>query len=144
GIFDFVTPYPDFDIAAISDYAKEKGVKMIMHHETAGGVITYEHQLNAATDVMEKYGYPAVKTGYVGYLSPINEPHDGQTLSEHYIWVAPEMATRKLMVNMHESYRLRGIQRTYPNWIASEAARGTEFNAWSAGNPPGRETILPF
>ncbi|TNE73350.1 glycoside hydrolase family 97 protein [bacterium] len=143
-IFDFVTPYPDFDIEYISKYAKEKGVKMIMHHETAAGVVTYERQLQDAMDVMVQYGYPAVKTGYVGTLSPIGEHHDGQTMSEHYYWVAQEMAKHQLMVNMHESHRLSGVHRTYPNWIASEAARGNEFNAWSAGNPPEHETILPF
>lgn len=143
-IFDFVTPYPDFDIGKVAAYAKEKGVKMIMHHETAGGVLTYERQLQAAMDLMKKYDYPAVKTGYVGNLSPIGEHHDGQMMAEHYYWVAQEMAKNKLMVNMHESFRLTGVSRTYPNWIASEAARGNEFNAWSAGNPPEHETILPF
>jgi len=143
-IFDFVTPYPDFDIAEVSSYAKEKGVKMIMHHETAGGVLTYEHQIDEAMDVMQKYGYSAVKTGYVGYLSPIGEAHDGQTMTEHYNWVAEQMASRKLMVNMHEPHRPTGVNRTWPNWIANEAARGNEFNAWSTGNPPEHETILPF
>jgi hypothetical protein len=143
-IFDFVTPYPDFNLSEISAYAQEKGVKMIMHHETAGGVQTYERMLPEAMDLMKTYGYPAVKTGYVGYLSPIKEPHDGQSLTEHYVWVAEQMAKNKLMVNMHESHRLSGVHRTWPNWIASEAARGNEFNAWSQGNPPEHETILPF
>jgi hypothetical protein len=143
-VFDFVTPYPDFDIAAISDYAKSKNIKMIMHHETSGSVANYERHLDRAMDVMKKYDYPAVKTGYVGKIIPRGEFHDGQTMVNHFNFVARRMADNKLMLNSHESSRPTGYGRTYPNYIAAEAARGNEFNAWSVGNPPMHETILPF
>ena len=143
-VFDFVTPYPDFDIAAISAYAKEKNVKMIMHHETSGSVANYERRLDRAFENMVKYNYPAVKTGYVGKIIPRGEFHDGQTMVNHFNFVAKRMADNKLMVNSHESTRPTGYHRTYPNYIAAEAARGNEFNAWSNGNPPMHETILPF
>jgi hypothetical protein len=143
-VFDFVTPYPDFDLAAISAYAKSKNVKMIMHHETSGSVANYERHLDRAMDVMLKYDYPAVKTGYVGKIIPRGEFHDGQTMVNHFNFVARRMADNKLMLNSHESSRPTGYGRTYPNYIAAEAARGNEFNAWSVGNPPMHETILPF
>jgi hypothetical protein len=143
-VFDFTTPYPDFDLAAISAYAKEKNVKMIMHHETSGSVANYERHLDRAMDVMKKYDYPAVKTGYVGKIIPRGEFHDGQTMVNHFNFVARRMADNKLMLNSHESTRPTGYGRTYPNYIAAEAARGNEFNAWSVGNPPMHETILPF
>lgn len=143
-VFDFVTPYPDFDIAAISQYAKDKGVKMIMHHETSGSVANYERRLDRAFENMKKYGYPAVKTGYVGKIIPRGEFHDGQTMVNHFNYVARRAADYKLMVNSHESSHPTGYSRTYPNYIAAEAARGNEFNAWSVGNPPMHETILPF
>ena len=143
-VFDFVTPYPDFDLAAISAYAKSKNVKMIMHHETSGSVANYERHLDRAMDVMKKYDYPAVKTGYVGKIIPRGEFHDGQTMVNHFNFVARRMADNKLMLNSHESSRPTGYGRTYPNYIAAEAARGNEFNAWSVGNPPMHETILPF
>ncbi|WP_310595061.1 glycoside hydrolase family 97 protein [Flavobacterium sp.] len=143
-VFDFVTPYPDFDIAAISDYAKAKNVKMIMHHETSGSVANYERRLDRALENMVKYNYPAVKTGYVGKIIPRGEFHDGQTMVNHFEHVVRRAADYKLMVNSHESSHPTGYGRTYPNYVAAEAARGTEFNAWSVGNPPMHETILPF
>jgi len=143
-VFDFTTPYPDFDLKAVSDYAKSKGIKMIMHHETSGSVGNYERHLDRAFDLMKKYGYPAVKTGYVGKIIPRGEYHDGQAMVNHFNFVAQRAADYKLMVNSHESSRPTGFSRTYPNYIAAEAARGNEFNAWSVGNPPMHETILPF
>ncbi len=143
-VFDFTTPYPDFDIKAVSDYAKSKGIKMIMHNETSGSVANYERHLDRAMELMVKYGYPAVKTGYVGRIIPRGEFHDGQSMVNHFNYVARRAADYKIMVNSHESSRPTGYSRTYPNYIAAEAARGTEFNAWSSGNPPMHETILPF
>ncbi len=143
-VFDFVTPYPDFDIAAISAYAKAKNVKMIMHHETSGSVANYERRLDRALENMVKYNYPAVKTGYVGKIIPRGEFHDGQTMVNHFNFVARRASDYKLMVNSHESSHPTGYGRTYPNYVAAEAARGNEFNAWSIGNPPMHETILPF
>ncbi|MEZ7498063.1 glycoside hydrolase family 97 protein [Flavobacterium sp. Arc3] len=143
-VFDFVTPYPDFDIAALSAYAKSKGVKIIMHNETSGSVANFERHLDRNFENMVKYGYPATKTGYVGKIIPRGEFHDGQTMVNHFNFVARRAADYKLMVNSHESSRPTGYSRTYPNYIAAEAARGNEFNAWSVGNPPMHETILPF
>jgi glucan 1,4-alpha-glucosidase len=143
-VFDFTTPYPDFDLKAVNEYAKAKGVKMIMHHETSGSVANYERHLDRAMNLMKQYGYPAVKTGYVGRIIPRGEYHDGQTMVNHFNYVAQRMAENKLMVNSHESSRPTGYHRTYPNYIAAEAARGNEFNAWSNGNVPMHETILPF
>lgn len=143
-VFDFVTPYPDFDIAAISAYAKSKNIKMIMHSETSGSVANFERHLDRSFENMVKYDYPAVKTGYVGKIIPRGEFHDGQTMVNHFNFVARRAADYKLMVNSHESTHLTGYSRTYPNYVAAEAARGNEFNAWSTGNPPMHETILPF
>ncbi|MBQ0908024.1 glycoside hydrolase family 97 protein [Flavobacterium sp. F-328] len=143
-VFDFTTPYPDFDIAALSAYAKEKNVKMIMHHETSGSVSNYERHLDRAFDLMKKYDYPAVKSGYVGRIIPRGEFHDGQSMVNHFNFVVKRAADYKIMINSHESSRPTGVGRTYPNYIAAEAARGNEFNAWSVGNPPAHETILPF
>ncbi len=143
-VFDFVTPYPDFDVAEISRYAKSKGIKMIMHHETSGSVTNYERHMDTAYRFMKNYGYPAVKTGYVGKIIPRGEHHDGQWMTNHFNRAAQKTADYGLMVNMHESSRPTGMHRTYPNWIACEAARGNEFNGWSSGNPPEHETILPF
>lgn len=143
-VFDFTTPYPDFDIDAVTAYAKSKNVKMIMHHETSGSVANYERHLDRAFDLMKKFDYPAVKSGYVGKIIPRGEFHDGQTMVNHFNFVARRAADYKLMVNSHESSRPTGYSRTYPNYIAAEAARGNEFNAWSTGNPPMHETILPF
>lgn len=143
-VFDFTTPYPDFDIAALSAYAKEKKVKMIMHHETSGSVSNYERHLDRAFDLMKKFDYPAVKSGYVGKIIPRGEFHDGQSMVNHFNFVVKRAADYKIMINSHESSRPTGYGRTYPNYIAAEAARGNEFNAWSVGNPPMHETILPF
>ncbi len=143
-VFDFVTPYPDFDVAELQRYAKEKGVKLIMHHETSASVTNYERQLDTAYRFMKAYGYDAVKSGYVGKIIPRGEAHDGQWMVNHYIRAVTKAAEYKIMVNAHEPVRPTGLQRTYPNWLACEAARGNEFNAWSSGNPPDHETILPF
>ncbi len=143
-VFDFVTPYPDFDIEKLNKYAHSKGVKLIMHHETSSSVTNYERHIDKAIELMKKHGYEAVKTGYVGWIIPRGEKHDGQWMVNHYVRVAEKMAENKLMLNSHESVRPTGLHRTYPNWLACEAARGNEFNAWSVGNPPEHETILPF
>lgn len=143
-VFDFITPYPDFDVKEISRYAASKNVKMIMHNETSGAVSSYERQMDTAYRFMKRFEYPAVKTGYVGRIIPRGEHHDGQWMVNHYIRVAEKTASYKLMVDMHEPVRPTGLQRTYPNWLACEAARGNEFNAWSKGNNPEHETILPF
>ncbi|WP_291127386.1 glycoside hydrolase family 97 protein [Flavobacterium sp. UBA7682] len=143
-VFDFTTPYPDYNLAEINAYAKSKGVKMIMHHETSGSVANYERHLDRALNLMKEYGYPAAKSGYVGRIIPRGEFHDGQTMVNHFNFVARRFADYKMMVNSHESSRPTGYHRTYPNYIAAEAARGNEFNAWSNGNPPSHETILPF
>ena len=143
-VFDFTTPYPDFDLKVITAYAKSKNIKMIMHHETSGSVANYERHLDRGLELMKKYNYPAAKSGYVGRIIPRGEFHDGQTMVNHYNFVARRFADYKLMINSHESARPTGYSRTYPNYIAAEAARGNEFNAWSDGNPPMHETILPF
>lgn len=143
-VFDFVTHYPDFDVQELQEYAAVKGVKLIMHHETSSSVTNYERRMHDAYDFMKKYGYDTVKTGYVGRIIPRGEYHDGQWMVNHYVHVAKETAKNRIMVNSHESCRPTGLHRTYPNWLACEAARGNEFNAWSSGNPPEHETILPF
>ncbi|RAK69402.1 glycoside hydrolase family 97 protein [Hymenobacter edaphi] len=143
-VFDFVTSYPDFNVAELQQYAAAKGVKLIMHHETSGSVTNYERRQDRALDFMKAHGYDAVKTGYVGRIIPRGEHHDGQWMVNHYNRTAQHMAQRQIMVDMHESVRPTGLHRTYPNWLANEAARGNEFNAWSEGNPPEHETILPF
>lgn len=143
-VFDFVTPYPDFDIRAISAYAKSKGVQMIMHNETSGSATNYERQMDTAFRFMTAYGYHSVKTGYVGKIIPRGEHHDGQWMVRHYVRVAQKAAQYHVMVDAHEPMRPTGLQRTYPNWMACEAARGNEYNAFSKGNAPDHETILPF
>lgn len=143
-VFDFVTPYPDFDVAAVQAYAASNNVQIIMHHETSASVTNYERRLPESMAFMKQYGYPAVKTGYVGRIIPRGEYHDGQWMVNHYNYVAAQMAKNHLMVDAHEPVRPTGLHRTYPNWLACEAARGNEFNAWSQGNPPEHETILPF
>jgi len=143
-VFDFVTPYPDFDVDALQAYAAAHNVKLIMHHETSASASNYERRMDAAYAFMKAHGYAAAKTGYVGRIIPRGEHHDGQMMVNHYVHVADEMAHHRLMVDMHESVRPTGLSRTYPNWLANEAARGNEFNAWSTGNPPEHETILPF
>ncbi len=143
-VFDFITPYPDFDVVEIQNYAKSKNVELIMHHETSASVTNYERRLDEAFTFMKDHGYNAVKTGYVGKIIPRGEHHDGQWMVNHYTRVLEKAEKYKIMVNSHESVRLTGLHRTYPNWLAAEAARGNEFNAWSIGNPPEHETILPF
>jgi hypothetical protein len=143
-VFDFTTPYPDFDVKEVTEYAKKQGVKMIMHHETSGSVSNYERRLDRAYKFMKDYGYGAVKTGYVGRIIPRGEFHDGQAMVNHFNYVPMRAAEYKIMVNSHESSRPTGVHRTWPNYIAAEAARGNEFNGWSDGNPPMHETILPF
>ena len=142
-IYDFDKPYPDFDVAELQRYAKEKGVKIIMHHETTSSVADYERQMHDAFRFMNKYGYDAVKTGYVGGIIPRSEHHDGQWMVNHYLRVAQTAAQYKIMVNSHEAVRPTGLCRTYPNWIAQESARGTEFESFK-GNRPDHTTILPF
>jgi glucan 1,4-alpha-glucosidase len=143
-VFDFVTPYPDYDVNELTRYAASKGVKIICHHETSGSVTNYERWMDTAYRFMLSHGMNSVKTGYVGKIIPRGEHHDGQWMVRHFERVAQKTAGYGIMVDMHESVRLTGLHRTYPNWIASEAARGNEFNAWSVGNPPMHETILPF
>jgi len=143
-VFDFVTPYPDFDVKAITDYAKAKGVKMIMHNETSGSATNYERQMDTAFRFMKKFGYPAVKTGYVGRIIPRGEHHDGQWMVSHYERVLKKGVQYQIMVDVHEPTRPTGLQRTYPNFMACEAARGNEYHAFSNGNNPDHETILPF
>ena len=143
-VFDFVTPYPDFDVKELQQYAAAKGVKIIMHHETSGSATNYERWMDTAYKFMNEHGYAAVKTGYVGRIMPRGEHHDGQWMVRHYLRVASKTAARHIMVDAHEPVRPTGLHRTYPNWLASEAARGNEFNAWSSGNQPEHETILPF
>jgi hypothetical protein len=143
-VFDFTTPYPDFNVNELQAYAKEKGVKLIMHHETSSSVTNYERRIDQAIRFMKDHGYESVKTGYVGRIIPRGEFHDGQWMVNHFNRVAEKFAANKIMMDAHESVRPTGQHRTYPNWMASEAARGNEFNAWSSGNPPEHETILPF
>ena len=142
-VFDFVTPYPDFDVKMLNDYAHAKGVKILMHHETSASATNYERWMDTAYKFMKKYGYDAVKTGYVGNIIPRGEHHYSQWMIEHYLRVVKTAAKYKIMVNSHESVRPTGLQRTYPNWIAAEAARGTEFETFG-GNNPEHTTILPF
>lgn len=143
-VFDFVTPYPDFDLRELRRYAGSKGVKLIMHHETSASVENYDRRIDEAFRFMKANGYDAVKTGYVGRIVPKGEWHDGQWMVNHYQRVVEKAASHGIMVNSHESVRPTGLHRTWPNWIAAEAGRGQEFNAWSIGNPPEHETILPF
>jgi glucan 1,4-alpha-glucosidase len=143
-VFDFVTPYPDFDVDGLQKYAADKGVKIIMHHETSSSVTNYERRQDAAYRFMKQHGYDAVKTGYVGRIIPRGEHHDGQWMNNHYVRTAQLTADNRIMVDMHEAVRPTGLHRTYPNWLACESARGNEFNAFSNGNMPEHETILPF
>jgi hypothetical protein len=143
-VFDFVTPYPDFNVLELQKYGSAKGVKLIMHHETSASVTNYERRMDEAYRFMKQHGYDAVKTGYVGRIIPRGEHHDGQWMINHYVRVAEKTAQYKIMLDVHEPVRPTGLHRTYPNWLACEAARGNEFNAWSSGNPPEHETILPF
>ena len=142
-VFDFQTPYPDFDIAMLNEYAHSKGVKLMMHHETSASIRNYERHMEAAYNLMEKYGYNSVKSGYVGNMIPRGEHHYGQWLNNHYLYAVTEAAKHKIMVNAHEAVRPTGLCRTYPNLIANESARGTEYEAF-AGNKPSHTTVLPF
>lgn len=142
--FDFVTPYPDFDAKEIQAYAKANGVQMIMHHETGADAATYDQQMDTALRFMHNFGYHAVKTGYVGRIIPRGEHHDGQWMVNHYLRSLEKAARYKIMVDIHEPVRPTGLHRTWPNFLASEAARGNEFNAFGEGSPPDHETILPF
>ncbi|WP_163707411.1 glycoside hydrolase family 97 protein [Mangrovibacterium lignilyticum] len=142
-VFDFVSPYPDFDVAEIRDYAASKGVQMIMHHETSGSVRNYERHLDQAYQFMVDNGYHAVKSGYVGDIIPRGETHYSQYIVNHYQYAIEKAADYKIMVNAHEAVRPTGICRTYPNLIGNESARGTEYEAFG-GNTPDHTTILPF
>lgn len=134
-VFDFQTPYPDFDIKMLNEYAHSKGVKLMMHHETSSSVRNYERHMEAAYQLMNKYGYNSVKSGYVGNMIPRGEHHYGQWLNNHYLYAVTEAAKHRIMVNAHEAVRPTGLCRTYPNLIGNESARGTEYEAF-AGNKP--------
>ena len=142
-IYSFTKAYPDFDVKELHQYAASKGIKIIMHHETTSSAINYERQLNDAFRFMVDNGYNSVKTGYVGPIIPRSEYHDGQWMVNHYLYVAETAAKYKIMVDSHEAVRPTGLCRTYPNWLAQESARGTEFESFN-GNKPDHTTILPF
>ena len=142
-VFDFVTPYPDFDIAALNDYAHQKGVRLMMHHETSSSVRNYERHLEAAYALMNRYGYNAVKSGYVGNILPRGEHHYGQWMVNHYLHAVKLAARHHIMVNAHEAVRPTGLCRTWPNLIGNESARGTEYQAFG-GTKPFHVTLLPF
>lgn len=142
-VFDFVTPYPDFDIKELNEYAHSKGVKLMMHHETSGSTINYERHMEDAYNLMNKYGYDAVKTGYVGDILPQGEYHYSQSMVNHYLYVVQQAAKHHIMVNAHEAVRPTGLCRTYPNLVGNESARGTEFEAFG-GSEPYHTVILPF
>ena len=142
-VFDFVTPYPDFDIKALNEYAHSKGVKLMMHHETSASVRNYERHMEEAYQLMNKYGYNAVKSGYVGNIIPRGEHHYGQWMINHYLYAVKKAAEHHIMVNAHEAVRPTGLCRTYPNLIGNEAARGGEYESFG-GNKPFHTTILPF
>ncbi|MFH6992143.1 glycoside hydrolase family 97 protein [Flavobacterium sp. FlaQc-48] len=142
-VFDFVTPYPDFDVKGLHEYAKSKGIKIIMHHETSGSVRNYERHMDKAYQFMKDNGYDAVKSGYVGDILPRGENHYDQWIVNHYQYAIEKAADYKIMVNAHEAVRPTGICRTYPNLIGNEAARGTEYQAFG-GSKPNHVTVLPF
>lgn len=142
-VFDFVTPYPDFDIEALNNYAHEKDVRLMMHHETSSSVRNYERHLEAAYDLMNRHGYNAVKSGYVGDILPRGEHHYGQWMVNHYLYAVQEAARHHIMVNAHEAVRPTGLCRTWPNLIGNESARGTEYQAFG-GTKPMHVTLLPF
>lgn len=146
GIFDFVTPYPDYDLDEVVRHAKEKGVRLIMHHETSSAVTTYEQQMDTAYALMRHYGFDMVKTGYVGTIIPRGEYHHGQWMVNHYQRVIEKAAESKVMVNIHEPIMATGLRRTYPNDATREGLRGQEFNAWATdgGNPPEHLPIVAF
>ena len=142
-VFDFVTPYPDFDIDALNAYAHSKGLRLVMHHETSSSVRNYERHLEKAYSLMNEYGYDAVKSGYVGDILPRGEHHYGQWMVNHYLYAVTEAARHHVMVNAHEAVRPTGLCRTYPNLIGNESAMGTEYQAFG-GIQPKHTTILPF
>ena len=142
-VFDFQTPYPDFDLPGLNEYAHSKGVRLMMHHETSSSVRNYERHMHAAYDLMDKYGYNAVKSGYVGDIIPRGEHHYGQWMVNHYLYAVKEAAKHHIMVNAHEAVRPTGLCRTYPNLIGNESARGTEYEAFG-GSKPFHTTVLPF
>lgn len=142
-VFDFVTPYPDFDVKELNRYAKEKGVKLMMHHETSSSVRNYERHMDKAYQFMVDNGYDAVKSGYVGDIVPRGEHHYGQWMNNHYLYAVKKAADYKIMVNAHEATRPTGLCRTYPNLIGNESARGTEYEAFG-GNKVNHTTVLPF
>ena len=142
-VFDFQTPYPDFDIQALNEYANSKGIKLIMHHESSSSVRNYERHMEKAYQLMNQYGYDAVKSGYVGDILPRGEYHYGQWMVNHYLYSVTEAAKHHIMVNAHEAVRPTGLCRTYPNLIGNESARGTEYQAFG-GTQPEHVTILPF
>lgn len=142
-VFDFVTPYPDFDVKGLTEYAAFKGVKLMMHHETSASVRNYERHLDTAYQFMVDHGYNAVKSGYVGNIIPRGEYHYGQWLVNHYLYAVKKAADYKIMVNAHEAVRPTGLCRTYPNLIGNESARGTEYESFGGSNPD-HTTILPF
>jgi len=146
GVFDFVTPYPDYNIDEVTAYAKSKGVQIIMHHETSAATETYDKQMDAAYSLMQKYGMHAVKSGYVGKILPKGEYHHGQYMVNHYNNAAIKAAKYQVAVNAHEPIKATGLRRTYPNIISREGLRGQEFNAWSGdgGNPPEHLPIVAF
>lgn len=142
-VFDFITPYPDFDIKMLNDYAHSKGVKLMMHHETSSSVWNYERWMEKAYTLMNKYGYDAVKSGYVGDIIPRGEYHYGQLMNNHYLHAVKEAAKHHIMVNAHEATRPTGLCRTYPNLVGNESARGTEYEAFG-GSRPDHTVVLPF
>ena len=142
-VFDFITPYPDFDIKALNDYAHSKGVKLMMHHETSSSVWNYERWMDKAYKLMQQYGYDAVKSGYVGDIIPRGEHHYGQLMNNHYLHAIKEAAKHHIMVNAHEATRPTGLCRTYPNLVGNESARGTEYEAFG-GSRPDHTVVLPF
>ncbi|MBU3807591.1 MAG: glycoside hydrolase family 97 protein [Candidatus Phocaeicola faecipullorum] len=142
-VFDFVTPYPDFDIKELNEYAHSKGIRLMMHHETSSSSRNYERHLEEAYRLMNKYGYNSVKSGYVGNMLPYGEHHYGQWMNNHYLYCITEAAKHKIMVNAHEAVRPTGLCRTYPNLIGNESARGTEYQAFG-GSKTFHTTVLPF
>ena len=142
-VFDFVTPYPDFDVKMLNDYARTKGVRLMMHHETSASVRNYERHLDKAYQFMADHGYNSVKSGYVGDIIPRGEHHYGQWMNNHYLYAVKKAAEYKICVNAHEAVRPTGLCRTYPNLIGNESARGTEFEPYD-GNKPFHTTLLPF
>lgn len=142
-VFDFITPYPDFDLKGLNEYAHSKGVKLLMHHETSSSAVNYERHLKKAFNLMNQYGYDAVKTGYVGDIIPRGDHHFSQSMNDHYMYVVKQAAKHHIMVNAHEATRPTGLCRTWPNMVGNESARGGEYEAFG-GNNPDHTTILPF